>query len=231
MTDLQFDWDENSHVKKYQIFEIEEDLLALSVAWQRIRQERVKNPSTFFINNITRLIDKQLFKEVSSPDRQRADTIRDYYSKKIMVWRLKNERFSNYRNDMNEFIHSDGKKFREEMCPLVYRLPEFYDYDSTFDEIVREHNTKVEQSEAHYNGKKTLKLVKTLNVGKKYSKRKEYWFSDERNDLVSMSIEQNNVLIPLLDSYVINPFTMEAIYSKKVKDDKEYLVASKFKFA
>lgn len=231
LSDLQFDWNDNSHVKKYQIFEIEEDLLALSVAWQRLRQERNANPQQFFLNTITKLLDKQLFKEVNQEDRVRADTIRDYYSKKIMVWRLKNNMFTNYRNDMNEFIHSDGKKFKEEMCPLAYRLPEFYDYDSGFDMIVREHNVKVEQAESHFSGKKTLNLVKTFNVGKKYSKRKEYWFSDDRNDLVSMSIEQNNVLIPLLDSYVMHPFTMDAIYSKKVRDDKEYLVANKFKFA
>jgi hypothetical protein len=45
-----------------------------------------------------------------------------------------------------------------------------------------------------------------------------------------MSIEQNNVLIPLLDSYVEHPFVLNAIYSKKHRDDKEYLVANKFKF-
>jgi hypothetical protein len=98
------------------------------------------------------------------------------------------------------------------------------------DLVTREHNTKVVQNTQHLQCKKTLKLVKTFNVGKKYSKRKEYWFSDEHNDLVSMSIEQNNVLIPLLDSYVEHPFVLNAIYSKKHRDDKEYLVANKFKF-
>jgi hypothetical protein len=231
MTDLQFDWGDNSHVKKYQVCEINEDLLALSTAWQRIRKERSKNPNSLYINNITKLLDRQLFKEVNEEDRGRANTIRDYYSKKIMVWRLKNERFTGFREDMNEFIHGDGKKFREEMCPLVYRLPEFYDYDSAFDEIAREHNFKVSQTEQHQADRKTLSLVKTFNVGKKYSKRKEYWFSDEQNNLVSMSIEHNNILIPLLDFYTQKSFTMEAIYSKKYKDDKEYLIANKFKFA
>lgn len=231
MTDLQFGWQDTSHIKKYQVFEIDEDLLALSVAWQRLRKERNSNLSPPFYVTITKLLDKDLFSQVNEDDRVRANVIRDYYSKKIMVWRLKNERFSGFREDMNEFIHGDGKKFREEMCPLVYRLPEFYDYDSAFDEISREHNIKVNQSEQHHVCKKTLKLVKTFNVGKKHSKRREYWFSDEANDLVNMSVEHNNSLIPLLDFYTQQPFTMEAIYSKKYKDDKEYLIASKFKFA
>jgi hypothetical protein len=230
MNDLQFGWDDNNHIKKYQVCEINEDLLALSTAWQRIRKERASNPQSLYFNNITRLLDKQLFKEVSEEDRVRANVIRDYYSKKIMVWRLKNERFTGFREDMNEFIHGDGKKFREEMCPLVYRLPEFYDYDSAFDEISREHNFKVSQTEQHHADTKTLKLVKTFNVGKKYSKRKEYWFSDEQNNLINMSVEHNNMLIPLLDYYVQHPFTMQATYSKKYKDDKEYLIANKFKF-
>jgi hypothetical protein len=229
MSDLQFGWESDNHVKKYQMYEIEEDLLALSTTWQRLRQERINNPS-LYMNAITRLLDKQLFEKVTDIDRERAATVRDYYSKKIMVWRLKNENFTKYRQDMNEFIHGDGNKFKEEMCPLVYRLPEFYDYDSQMDLVTREHNTKVVQNTQHLQDRKTLKLVKTFNVGKKYSKRKEYWFSDEHNDLVNMSIEQNNVLIPLLDSYVEHPFVLNAIYSKKHRDDKEYLVANKFKF-
>ena len=230
LSDFTFDWTDDSHVKKYQVYEIEEDLLALSTTWQRLRNERKTNPNMPH-PSITRLIDKDLFRYVTDSDRERASTIRDYYSKKIMVWRLKNERFTAYRNDMNEFIHSDGNKFREEMCPLVYRLPEFYDYDSAFEAITREHNIKVKQPLTHFSGKKTLSLVKTFNVGKKYSKRKEYWFSDENNDLISMSIEQNNVLIPLLDLYVEQTFTLNAVYSKKIRDEKEYLVANKFKFA
>lgn len=230
-TDTLFGWDNDTHVKKYQVCEIDEDLLALSVAWHRIRKERSSNPNGLYINHITKLLDKNLFKEVNQADRDRADVVRDYYSKKIVVWRLKNERFTNFREDLNTFIHGDGKKFKEDVCPLVYRLPEFYDYDSAFDEISREHNIKVNQSAQHHAANKTLNLVKTFIVGKKYSKRKEYWFSDEENNLVNMSIEHNNSLIPLFDLYVQQPFTMEAIYSKKYKDDKEYLVANKFKFA
>lgn len=230
LSDISFDWSEDSHVKKYQVYEIEEDLLALSTTWQRLRHERNTNPKMLH-PGITRLLDKELFRHVTDSDRTRASTIRDYYSKKIMVWRLKNERFSKYRDDLNEFIHGDGNKFREEMCPLVFRLPEFYDYDLAFEAITREHNIKVKQPLTHFSGKKTLSLVKTFNVGKKYSKRKEYWFNDEDNDLVNMSIEHNNVLIPLLDSYVAQPFTLNAVYSKKIRDEKEYLVANMFKFA
>jgi hypothetical protein len=224
---IELDWGQDTHIKKYQVFEIEEDLLSLSCAWQRLRTAHKANPPGPY-PGITRLLDKELFRHVTTDDRTRADQIRDYYSKKVMMWKLKNTRFTKYRDDMNEFVHSDGKKFKEEMCPLAYRLPEFYDYDSSFDQLMFKHNNKV--AETITVGKKTLKLEKTFNVGKKYNKVKEYWFSDERDNLVNMSIEQSNILIPLLDSFVESPFTLEAIYSKKHKDDKEYIVANKFKF-
>lgn len=225
--DFTLDWGQDSHVKKYQVFEIDEDLLALSVAWQRLRNAHKADPTTPY-PGITRLLDRELFRHVTNDDKIRAEQVRDYYSKKIMLWKLKNTRFTKYRDDMNEFVHSDGKKFREDMCPLAFRLPEFYDYDTAFDQLMFEHNSKVSQSIAI--GKKTLKLEKTFNTGKKYSKMKEYWFSDEHDNLVNIAIEQSNVLIPLLDAFVESPFTLEAVYSRKSKDDKEYIVANKFKF-
>jgi len=223
------DWGNEPHVKKYQVLEIEEDLLALSCAWQRNRQSRIDNPDSPY-QHIDKLTDKNLFKLVKQIDYDKAALIRDYYSKKIMMWKLKEQKLTKFREDMNTFIHTDGKIFREDMQPLVYRLPEFYDYDIEFDVLTNTYNKKVGQESRNFKVTKKLNLVKTFTVGKKYSKRKEYWFADETNDLITLSIAYDNPLLSLLDIYALNPVNMDANFVKKYRDNNEYLEANKFKF-
>ena len=222
------DWSNESHVKKYQVLEIEEDLLALSCAWQRLRKAALLDPTAYV--SVSKVTDRVLIDKLTQADHDKAQAIRDYYSKKIMLWKLKGDKISKFRDDMNTFIHSDGKIFREDMCPLAYRLPEFYDYDSEFDKLTNTYNKKVRQEPRNQRENKKLSLVKTFIIGKKYSKRKEYWFIDEHNDLVNMSFVHDNPLIPLLDNYSKNEFQIEATYTKKYRDNNEYLEAAKFKF-
>ena len=226
--DLTGDWSSDPHVKKYQVLEIEEDLLALSCAWQRIRSVSKEDRSPQL--SVTRLTDSTLFRCVSQADHDKAAQVRDYYSKKIMLWKLKGVRMSAFREDMNSFIHTDGKVFKENMQPLVYRLPEFYDYDSEFDVLSNEYNKKVNQDVQNTQGVKRLKLAKTFVVNKKHTKRKEYWFSDENNDLVSLVLALDNPLLSLLDLHAQSHVKLSAIYTKRERDNNEYLTASKFKF-
>ena len=227
ISDLQSGWETDPDVKRYQVLEIKEDLLALSCAWQRIRAER-KEGQVYI--TITKLTDPTLFKSLTQEDHDKAARVRDYYSKKIMLWKLKGESLSKFREDMNLFIHTDGKIFKEDMMPLAYRLPEFYDYDSDFDMLSNEYSKKVSQSTQNEIGGKRLKLVKTFVVSKKHRKQKEYWFSDDNNDLVSLSIGLDNPLLSLLDVYTQNTIKVNAIYTKRTRDNNEYLIANKFKF-
>ena len=221
------DWND-PHVKKYQVLEINEDLLALSCTWQRIREEN-KKPNAQYVS-IDRLTDKSLFAKITQQDHDKAALVRDYYSKKIMMWKLTGKPLTKFREDMNTFIHTDGKIFREDMMPLTYRLPEFYDYDTEFDQLMQEFNKKVTQESRNTRETKTLTLAKTFVVGRKYSKRKEYWFSDEYNNLVRMSFVNDNPLIPLLDKYSQSSFKIDTLCVKKYRDNNEYLEANKFKF-
>jgi hypothetical protein len=223
----QIDWGQDPYVKRYQVLEIEQDLLALSCAWQRIRAGR-KEGQVYI--TITKLTDPELFKQLTQEDHDKAAQVRDYYGKKIMLWKLKGESLSRFRADMNSFIHTDGKIFKEDMMPLVYRLPEFYDYDIDFDVLSNEYNKKVSQDTQNVIGRKQLKLAKTYIVSKKHKKCKEYWFSDEYNNLVSLSVELHNPLLTLLDVYAQHTIKVDAIYTKRNRDNSEYLIANKFKF-
>jgi hypothetical protein len=224
---LEFEFNDN--VKKYEVYEISQDLLALSVCWSRYRKGRDEykpHPT------ITKLLDSDLFRLVSEDDIAQANVIRDYYSKKIMVWKLKNINLTPFRQDLNTFIHSDGKTFKESMLPLAYRLPEFYEYDVEFEKMSFEYNKEVKRiNDLHVVTVKQLKFIKQLSVNNRRAKRKEYWFSDSSNNLVTFSIEPHNPLISLLDKTLNDTeLTIAGNYRKSLRDGNEYLRVDKFKF-
>jgi len=218
-------WD-NPNVKKYEIIESNEDLMALSTAWYRIRMSReTSTPVEVFP---TTLLDKVLFPEVNSEDRQNAADIRDYYSKKVMMWKLKGQELTNFQKDMNEFIHTDGLKFQEKMIPLVYSLPGFYFYDKEFDVMASEHHTKI----ATFNEvtTKKLSLLKVLNSGKRSNKKKDYWFSDDTDHLVKMTFQADNPLLSLLDNYAQDYIHVKGLYTKITRDDRDFFFLTKQQF-
>jgi hypothetical protein len=221
----------NSNVKKYEVYEISKDLLALSVCWARYRKER-EQAFNILSPTITKLLDSELFRLVTEDDIVQANVIRDYYSKKIMVWKLKNINLTPFRQDLNTFIHSDGKTFKESMLPLAYRLPEFYDYDVEFEQMSFEYNKELKRCDSQFvTDSKQLKFVKQLSVNTKRQKRKEYWFSDTHNNLVTFSIETHNPLVSLLDMTLKNnDINVIGRYKKSMRDGNEYLKVEKFSF-
>ena len=227
---LDFEFNFNDDVKKYEVYEISQDLLSLSVCWARYRKARdIPGPQP----TITKLLDSELFRLVTEEDIAHANVIRDYYSKKIMVLKLKNEGFTAFREDLNTFIHSEGKTFKESMLPLAYRLPEFYEYDVEFEKMAFEYNREVKRNDdPHVVTVKQLKFVKKLSVNNKRQKRKEYWFSDRHNNLVNINIDNSNPLLSLMDMTVDkNDITIKGNFRKSSRDGSEYLkVSNKFSF-
>ena len=209
-------------IKKYEVYEISQDLLALSVCWAQYRKVKddLKVRPVF-----TKLLDSDLFRLVSEDDIAQANVIRDYYSKKIMVWKLKNINLTPFRQDLNTFIHSDGKTFKESMLPLAYRLPEFYEYDVEFEKMSFEYNKEVKRNDdPHVVTVKQLKFIKKLSVNNKRNKHQEYWFSDNYNNLVNMNIENSNPLLSLLDMTVDkNDIRVKSGFRKSSRDGLEYL--------
>lgn len=169
-------------VKKYEIYESPEDLLALSVAWKKQRDGGYSN-----------LMDPRLFKVLTPEDQMVADSIRDYYSKKIMMWKLKGIKLTPYREDLNMFVHADGKKFREEMLGLAYYLPEFYEFDVSLDEV----RLQVDVPPKSFNGISTKTLLPLKRITKKNKRitNIQYWFKDvETNSGVTLTIIPKNPL-------------------------------------
>ena len=218
-------------VKKYEIYESPEDVLALSVAWKRLRDENI--PRSF-----SKLLDRELFNKVQPSDREKAQVIRDYYSKKILMWKLKSINMTKYRQDLNEFIVSDGTKFPETTLPLAFRLPEFYDYDVALDGVRTSVNPRQQFTKMNAEGNpRTLKLnvpltpLKCLHRKVKNSDLLQYWFRDpETNAGVVLNLSPKNELKHMWDHMFNNSPTIhiQGSYTRKEIDDFEHFLVSEW---
>lgn len=182
-------------IKKYEVYDIPEDLLALSVAWKRIRLEDAQQngPKT-----ITRLLDRRLFDRVTHEDRTQANDIRDYYSKKLMVLKLKDSKITKYREDLNKFIQTDGKTFQESFLGLAYYLPMFYEYDCEIDYIKSCVSTKLDDSmykRMHSVDTIAVKPIKRIIRNTRSVKSVQYWFKESLTDnAVCITLGKDNDL-------------------------------------
>jgi len=189
-------WDSNGNVKKYEVVETTEDILALSVTWHRLRLSGINT-----IERPTTLTDNILFGVINQEDRDRANVIRDYFSKKIVMITLRGQNLSSFRKDLNTFIHGDCKIVKEEMMPLIYRLPEFYDNDIQHDEMFRDFNKHFEDTSKLWRGTKTLKPVRKFFINLKTKKFLEYWLTDENNRGYRIEIPFENKLNHLWEHF------------------------------
>jgi len=205
-SDIDWDWNlfnSTDNVKKYEVFETTEDILALSVTWHRLRPlvshgiNNIINPG----DRPTKLTDEILFKQMTQEDRERANVIRDYYSKKIMMFALRGQHLTKFRKDLSTFVHGDSQVVKEEMMPLVYRLPEFYDYDIELEEMFRDLNTTFQGSRIASAKILSLTPIKKFTVKRKSRKFVEYWLKDENNIAYKIEIDTSNELLHLWDHF------------------------------
>ena len=213
----------SDYVKRYEVIEATEDILALSVTWKRLRD--IKNEGGSLNASVTTLLDDHLFRKIEESDRIRANEIRDYFSKKIMLWTLKSVKLSAYRQDLNKFIHGDGKKVTEELLPLIYRLPEFYEYDIQFDQFKREVNLEILNFGKIDSVKKitTLTPIKIFYKTNKRIKHFEYWLKDSNDNAHLITIEPKNPLKHIWDKIFTNgQIRIEGTYYPKKYDELQY---------
>lgn len=209
-------------VKKYQMYEVGEDSLVLSVAWNRLRSNG--------ISRTARLLDGTLFDSIISEDRDTAAKIRDFYSKKIMMLRLKSSKpMTNYREDLNKFIHSDGCTLREDMIGIVYRLPDFYKFDTQIEEITSSFNKKVQRNPGATSS--TFTPLKRIERKTKSINSVQYWMKDQLTGNGAMvSIQAKNPLEDVWNTVFNGTENLNLYYTPKYHslDDLEYMELSKW---
>lgn len=210
-------------VKKYEVYESPEDVLALSLTWKRLRESNNREAG--------RLLDRVLFRHVSDEDREKAQVIRNYYSKKFLTWSLKNIRLTPYRTDLQSFVNNkDGKIVKENMLGLAVKLPDFYDYDLELDSVRGEVIVKQGFSnEGIYkvDPKHVSSLVplKKLHRKTKSTDFYEYWLKNEVSDCaVLITIVAKNPLEHIWEHFFNNSkvLHLQGPLIRKTRDDFEY---------
>lgn len=214
----------NEYIKKYEMIESAESILTLSVTAHRL----FKDTKVHY-----KLTDREVFHKIIPEDRVQADNIKDYYSKKIMMWKLQgNNKLSSFREDMNKLIHSDMLIFKENMIGIAYWLPQFYQYDVDLDVIksdltINQNFEKMNKSGTPGVLKLSEKLIPMSRLERRTKRNKyhEYWFKDEKHNAgVVIHLEDKNQLQHLWDS-IFNKkqsLTIEGWYTRRHRDGFEY---------
>jgi hypothetical protein len=227
---------ESTHptVKRYEVFESPEDVLALSVAWKRLRDNDK--------HIVGKLLDSELFNHIKQEDRNKANEIRDYYSKKVMMWKLKGDgKLTPYRDDMNNFVHGNGLVVKENMFGLIYYLPIFYEYDLNLDnvrsQVKQNQNFKKLDKE---NKPRALIITEDLIPISKIEKKNkrgmstQYWFKDTSMDAgVMLSVAKGNNLEHLWEYMFDNEkvLKIKGRYIRRYIDDFEYYSVDNWELA
>lgn len=224
------DWDVKDYhqdVKKYEVFESPEDVLALSVTWKRMRDSNTSSTG--------KLLDAILFKNVTDADRAVANNIREYYSKKFMMSVLVSDGKppSEFRKEITKVINGDGRLITKAGFGPVYFLPIFYEYDCNLDYV--KSRVKINQQFTE-NGRhrratvvKDTALTRLTKILKKNrnSTMFEFWFMDDIDESANViSIAKDNPLLNVWD-YIFSTNEVLKIngqYETKRIDNFEYFL-------
>lgn len=225
----EWEWINTDEVHKNHIHHLDEDALALSVCLHRLR-EKPHPHAGYMIGKVT---SPELVKHINQDDRDKANLIRDYYSKKILWLRLREDKLTHFREDLSTFLVGNGKDVMERMMPMVYRLPELYNYDIEFEKLFGPTTTLAETKEkgSHNEKTKTIKHVKTLH--RTMSKRNvvEYWFKDTSNgDPVLLAFAKENPLLNLLDTQLKKELNLHSAFYLARRDGFHFFRANKLLF-
>lgn len=211
--------------KEPEVFQSPVDLLVLSATWFRIRKENLQVEE-----GVSSLTDASLLSFVKAEDYDLANTVRDHFSKKIMLWALKDVALSKFRKDLQAYINSDGITHTTDVLPLVFRLPEFYFYDLTFGKLKSEFN--LEGSRRPGNSVEKLTSVKYLARKLKSTYKHEYWFKNDKKEAFLVVIDHLNCCKPLWDRE-FNSGSISLVCTKypAIQDDVPYYKVIKWDLA
>jgi hypothetical protein len=213
------------------VFESTEDIVTLGTTAYRLMRDN----SVHY-----RLTERDLYSKITSDDRELSEQIKNYYSKKVMMWNLKGDgKLSSFRKDMNTLIHSDGLVFKESMIGIAYWLPYFHEYDLRMDKIKIQVN-----KDQDYNSLDKKNVPRSLNITEKlipldrierrskHGKTIEYWLksNNELEAAIQIKLVDKNPLQHIWDKIFDKKeeLSIEGMYNRRKLDDLEYFSVTKW---
>ena len=174
---------------------VNEELLAISAALCR---QFKKDNSLRFIE-----FDRALETiTVTDEDREMANLITVHFDKQFMMTLLDERPLSKFQEALNKFLFSDRRSYTDETKGMIYRLPEFYEYDNDLANIVKENYSDFRKNIADkfLGNEMELKPIRSLNKNLRSGNKKQYWFKEvDNNTPVMLQFKSDNSLLYLWD--------------------------------
>lgn len=222
--------------KPVETFKTNADLLVMSCAGYRLRKKHesaVEGTSDAWRFKTMSITDSSLYRYIIAEDYEMADKIRDHFQKKLLVLTLKGP-LSPFRTDLSNFLNStwqtnDIFTYPINFIGMTYRLPYLYAYDMALQEIFEGDYFTI-TGPLHVNEEKVLTHIKTVKSYRKQPKIVEYWFKDDKNNRVMVSVEEHNPLISVFDMLVTKPVKISAHFGMRMLDEMQYYNAPVWKY-
>lgn len=138
---------------------------------------------------------------VTSDDYTKAEEIRKYYSQKLCLASLKEGELSEFRKSLAEYLNQESKTtLLDKQIGIVYRLPEFYDYDTSVESLVSEYGTRRftdDELQGDYSTIKNINVVPLLKIRRQTRRGNllHYWAKDGTNMLYRFVVDADNQLL------------------------------------
>jgi hypothetical protein len=219
--------------KKPVIHTVPYDVLAASHALFRLYNDDPEANGSRGYKRWMELDDPEIANLITPQDQAMANTIRDYYGKQLMVSRLKDEReFSPYMKCLAKIVSESGNQYTKDERGAIYRLPEYYQYDVTWDKMVEENFNDYSTQDllVRERSLKPVKRLMRLNRGEKVI---ELWFKDIKSSQpVKLSVAVSNPLGYIVETLFDrgNPFKISTTKPvESIRRGSKFMTTDKWK--
>ncbi len=200
---------------------LREHPLVLSCAMHRLYIEN-KRHVTFTIEHFPKDV------EILDSDRTLANTIADYYRKKLLFARLRSDEMSKFRLDLLTLLAYDfaPNSYPESLFGMAWKLPYFYNNDLCLEnEIFKTTRFSIKPlKDAREKTPKKLKFIKRIDKTHKSSQYDyySYWFTDELDNRVEVAFRKGDGLIHLWEKVIQDGIILKTGFAVKKYDDLEF---------
>ncbi len=168
------------------------------------------------------LEDKTLVGLITDADRELAEKIREYFTKKFF-WRALSDaqQLSHYRLRLINLLENRIKKCKDQDCGIYYKLPYFYEEDVVYEEFKNNLLTKEISSlgsSRHNTLLKRLEFLTTTLSAQRKRKIIRYWFKDDNKFLYGLELTSDNPLFMIFDDYLKEHSTV--VFETKLTEDR-----------
>ena len=205
------------------------DLLVLSATLYRLRNSVYGDEQIANQYRCLSLIEDNIQQYVTEYDYEFAEEIRQHFSQKLMMLKLKTDHLTAFREDLNQFLHANWHKdpagvyvYPKKYVGLAYKLPYFYIYDNQLNSIFGSTYSKIKGPQQTKGDKKLSFLTKIQSHTRRGSGNIEYWFEDESSNKVMISLEHHNPLLNLFNKLITDTVVINGKFDVRHKDTMEY---------